>query len=189
MAYYVYCHTNKANGKRYVGITSQLPLARWQNGKHYSKHKRFYADILKFGWDGFDHAVLCSDLSKEDAEEIEMNLIDGLDLTNKEKGYNAYRAGINNPKMSEKTRAHLSNISSGNKNPFYAQKHTEETKRLMSEHRMKKAVLCVETGIVYKSTREAERITGADHGDISKCCKGKKITCGGFHWKYWEGVI
>ncbi len=36
----------------------------------------------------------------------------------------------------------------------------------------------------YKSTREAQRKTGIDHGDIGKCCNGKQTTPGGFIWRY-----
>jgi hypothetical protein len=54
----------------------------------------------------------------------------------------------------------------------------------MSQNRPKKNVLCIDTGIIYESTREAERKTGAYHGDISKCCKGVKNIAGGYRWKY-----
>lgn len=186
MPFSVYCHTNKINGKRYVGITSQSVHARWQNGKHYARHSRFYADILKFGWDNFEHKVVCSGLSKEDAEEIEQNLIDGLDLTNEKFGYNTFIGGkctsVWNAVAREKAKAQ----SLGENNNFYGHKHTKETKLLMSENRPKRAVVCVETGVVYKSTREAERQTKADHADIVRCCKGMKKTAGGFHWNYRE---
>lgn len=47
-----------------------------------------------------------------------------------------------------------------------------------------KKVRCIETGIIYCSTREAERQTGCAHTHISDVCKGKSQTCGGFHWEY-----
>ena len=49
-----------------------------------------------------------------------------------------------------------------------------------------KSVLCVETGIVYSSTREAARQTGIRNTNISSCARkqyGYK-TAGGYHWKY-----
>ena len=45
-------------------------------------------------------------------------------------------------------------------------------------------VTCVDTGATYKSLREAERQTMVKSGSISRCCKGKGETAGGFRWKY-----
>lgn len=47
-----------------------------------------------------------------------------------------------------------------------------------------KQVMCVETGVVYPSAHEAERCTGVDHRRINECCRGKRKTSQGFHWKY-----
>lgn len=47
-----------------------------------------------------------------------------------------------------------------------------------------RAVFCVETGEQYQSVREAAEITGVDSSSITKCCKGKRKICGGFHWRY-----
>lgn len=74
-------------------------------------------------------------------------------------------------------------------NPMYGKKHSEETKnkiskskanlsettrKKMSDAKPKKAVICLTTGIIYESVREAERQTGVYSGDISNCCLGKK---------------
>ena len=47
-----------------------------------------------------------------------------------------------------------------------------------------KKVRCIETGIVYPSASEAARQTGIDKSSISKCCRGKLKTAGGFHWEF-----
>lgn len=47
-----------------------------------------------------------------------------------------------------------------------------------------KSVLCIETGVIYSSTREAARQTGINNSSISKCCRGIQKTAGGFHWQY-----
>ena len=49
-----------------------------------------------------------------------------------------------------------------------------------------KHVRCIETGIIYRSTREAERQTGVNQVRIAKCCKGRYgcKTAGGYHWEY-----
>lgn len=38
----------------------------------------------------------------------------------------------------------------------------------------------------WKSAHEVERVLGIDQGNISKCCKGKLKSAGGFVWKYKE---
>ena len=52
-----------------------------------------------------------------------------------------------------------------------------------------KKTICVETGIVYESTREVERKLGLEHSDISKCCKGKIKTFGGYQWMYYSDYL
>ena len=52
------------------------------------------------------------------------------------------------------------------------------------EYSHAKRVLCVETGVIYPSVRQAERETGLTQSGIWKCCTGKGKTCGGYHWEY-----
>lgn len=89
--YCVYVHTNKTNGKRYVGITSQKPEARWENGYQYNQH--FSRAIEKYGWDGFRHEVLISDLTKDQACEWEKALIAQFCTQDRDKGYNIQSGG------------------------------------------------------------------------------------------------
>ena len=49
-----------------------------------------------------------------------------------------------------------------------------------------KQVLCVETGVIYESTKEVERKTGLPQNHICNCCNGKQKTCGRYHWEYIE---
>ena len=49
-----------------------------------------------------------------------------------------------------------------------------------------RACRCLETGIVYATLMEAERNTGADHAQISRCCRGKRQTAGGYRWSFIE---
>lgn len=48
----------------------------------------------------------------------------------------------------------------------------------------KKAVICVETGIVYKSQAEAQKETNIHFSSIGQVCLGKRKTAGGYHWKF-----
>ena len=51
---------------------------------------------------------------------------------------------------------------------------------------LSRPVLCVETGIVYSSGKQAGRKTGIDDGSINHACSGRCQTAGGFHWKFYE---
>lgn len=51
-SYCVYVHTNKANGKRYVGITSREPEVRWKNGFAYKSNPHLDSAFKKYGRDG-----------------------------------------------------------------------------------------------------------------------------------------
>lgn len=62
-------------------------------------------------------------------------------------------------------------------------KHSEKTKRKISEANSKK-VLCRETGTVFNSVSEASRKTGLNRGNISSACLGIHKTAGGYHWQY-----
>lgn len=81
MKYCVYCHTNKINGKKYIGITSQKPEHRWRNGEGYKNNEYFYHSIQKYGWHNFSHEILYTDLSKIEAENLEIKLIAEYDTT------------------------------------------------------------------------------------------------------------
>ena len=57
--YTVYKHTNKANGKVYIGITRQDPEKRWgEGGCNYAGNKHFSRAINKYGWNNFSHKIL-----------------------------------------------------------------------------------------------------------------------------------
>lgn len=50
--------------------------------------------------------------------------------------------------------------------------------------KVSKQVKCIDTGIVYPSTRYASRQTGVNQASISSCCNGKLKTAGKLHWEY-----
>lgn len=49
-----------------------------------------------------------------------------------------------------------------------------------------KSVICLETGVVYKSITEANNITNICRGDIGKCCLKQMKTANGYHWQYYD---
>lgn len=75
--YCVYIHTNIVNGKKYVGQTvfGDNPNSRWRNGTGYARSIHFYNAIQKYGWDNFEHEIVASKLTKEEACSFECLLI------------------------------------------------------------------------------------------------------------------
>ena len=47
-----------------------------------------------------------------------------------------------------------------------------------------KPVVCEESGCEYSSALVAGRCNNIDSSSIAKCCRGKRETAGGYHWKY-----
>lgn len=50
-----------------------------------------------------------------------------------------------------------------------------------------KKVRCIEKDVIYEALREAERQLGIPATNISRACKGKIKSAGGYHWEYVEG--
>ncbi len=73
---YIYKHTNIATGRSYIGQTTMRPTKRWgQDGKNYKSNKSFYRDIIRYGWDNFNHEIL-EELSSNSKEGLSTKLTD-----------------------------------------------------------------------------------------------------------------
>ena len=134
--YSVYRHTSP-NGKVYIGLTSTDPQKRWANGDGYKKNQHFYHAIQKYGWDNFDHDILFSGLTKEEAAETERKLITEHRSNESAYGYNLTSGGEIGKKHSaesiEKMRKAKIGMYDGEKNPRYGQHCSDHTKALISE--------------------------------------------------------
>lgn len=53
----------------------------------------------------------------------------------------------------------------------------------IGRHGMKN-VLCVELNKIYDCINTASKETGADTSSIIRCCKGRQMTAGNYHWEY-----
>lgn len=90
--YIVYKHTCP-DGKVYIGITSMNSIERWgKNGKGY-KGQLFGKVISKYGWDNIKHEILFTDLTKEEAERKEIELIKKYKCNMFNYGYNVKSGG------------------------------------------------------------------------------------------------
>lgn len=139
----VYTHINKTNGKQYIGITSQSPEKRWgANGNQYTKYKNqcFFNAIKKYGWDGFEHKILFSGLTEEEAKHKEIELIKEYHTCvydDEKMGYNMTFGGDGawGHKATKETIAKMSKSHMGDKNAFYGKHHTDENKKKASMQR------------------------------------------------------
>lgn len=91
-------------------------------------------------------------------------------------------------KYGEETLKKKRTLFSGKNNPMYGTKMDPEHKKKLQMaciNATSKAVICVETGIVYKSSAEAQRQTGICARTIQYICAGNSRykTAGGFHWE------
>lgn len=66
---------------------------------------------------------------------------------------------------------------------------TEERRQILKEASMKKRikVVCLETGRVFNSLKEASEWCGKGH--VIDCLRGKAKTIGGYHWQYYKDYI
>ena len=85
--YTVYIHISP-NNKYYVGITKQQVKRRWRGGSGYKRNKNFYSAIQKYGWNAFQHEIIASHLTKDEACKFEITLISALKSNQKDFGYN-----------------------------------------------------------------------------------------------------
>lgn len=116
MQYYVYIHTFP-NKKVYIGITYQNPNRRWRNnGKGYQKQNYVYNAIKKYGWENIKHEILYTNLTKQEAEQKEIELIAKYKSNNANYGYNIANGGNCNGTMNESTKALIKEKLKGNKN-------------------------------------------------------------------------
>lgn len=111
----VYVHINKINHKKYFGITSGSPLKRWRDGYRHNKH--FSSSIDKYGWDNFEHIVLFTDLTENEAKQMEKDLIAKYHTMDREFGYNKTAGGDGSlgRKVSDETREKLRVVATGKK--------------------------------------------------------------------------
>ena len=157
MTYLIYKHTNKFNGKSYIGQTSQKTTRRWRNGTGYKESPIFYAAIQKYGFDNFTHEILEENIpTKILADEREQYWIQYYHTWIYDPlchGYNSTRGGTCN------------NTTAIQKKVF----QLDRTKEIIAE---------------FESVSAAARAFDTSPDRITRCCNRKRgyLTVGGFYW-------
>ena len=157
------------NEKKYVGVTKRTTKERFQNGNGYRNNLRMTRAIKKYGKENIKIETIKENLTKEEAEKLEIKLIKDLKTQEKNNGYNICNGGlINIP--SEETKIKISLANKGNKK-WLGKKHSEETKL-----KMKDKFVTEETKLKMSITRK-KRITKEEtKTKMSLARKNKKFS-------------
>ena len=189
--YKVYKHTFP-NGKVYIGITRLKTWQRWSGGHGYKNQPLMWKAIQKYGWKNIKHEVICANLTKAEAEAMEIETIRAYSANNRRYGYNIDNGGMCAGRISEERKKKMSESMSGEGNPFYGRQLSDDHKQKIRETRKemniqpvnKRPVRCLETGVIYESTAEATRALGIHNYAIRRVCYGERKTAGGYRWEY-----
>ena len=179
--YKVYKHTFP-NEKAYIGITkSKYIKNRWgKNGNSY-KGQYVYRAIKKYGWGNIKHEVLFENITKEEAEQKEIELIAFYKSNQRDFGYNLDSGGNGSNRISEETRKLLS-LSHKGQFPSSETRKKLSISQLQRQDRIK--IYCFEDEKIYTGREIVQKYKSASH--IYSCCLGKRLTAYKKHWCYFE---
>ena len=96
---FVYMHTVKENGKKYIGQSKMSPEKRWGKNGHRYKGCMFYDAIKKYGWNNIEHEILIDNLTEEEADYYEKYYIALYQTDISEFGYNISKGGYGHPDL------------------------------------------------------------------------------------------
>lgn len=174
---YIYIHTNKINGKKYIGQTILKPEDRWQNGTGYKRCPKFWNAIKKYGWDNFEHKIIPA--YPEELDFLECEFIKKYNTI--KNGYNSCSGGNKNKIFSEESKRKMS-ISKKGKTPSNYINFIIGRK---SSKRNSKKVMCIETNEIFESGAIASKKYNIHRCAISKAII-KNQRAASYHWRYVE---
>lgn len=169
--YKVYIHRNKINNKVYIGITSIRPKRRWCNGYGYISQILFYNAIKKYGWDNFEHEILFDNLTKDEAEQKEIELIAKYNSNSRDFGYNIENGGNTSGKYSKERKRQIMRSQPNRK---IVEQIDIESNNVIN---------------VFDSLNEAARFVGGDYTNIRSVCNGTRKSAYGYKWQYKDNRI
>ena len=197
-------HRNLDNNKCYIGVTCQKPEYRWKrNGTGYIECPYFYNAILKHGWHRFEHLILFTHMTQQEAFALEKHQISELKTNNTDFGYNISNGG-DGLSSEEAKQLWMQNDFRNNavekmreawKDPIKRKRRSEAMRERWQNQDFKdkfvksisqvcgSGVECIETHERFNIMKDACEKYGINHSNLCRAIRtGYK--CGGFHWKY-----
>lgn len=202
----IYKLTNTINGKIYIGKTGRTLEERMAE---HIRHNYMVVDkaIRKYGVDSFIVETVDSADSLEELDIKEQVWIEKCDCM-LPKGYNQTFGGSTSKgfqhrdESKQKMSVAKSKAYQGEGNPFFGKKHSAESRAKMSESRrgrvlsdewrakigkaQQKRVINLDTGEIFESVKAAAEHYNLKDTHITRVCKGKRKTTGGYHWSHYD---
>jgi len=202
----IYKITNIINNKVYIGQTVRTLKKRMN--EHF-RHNITIIDkaLRKYGKSSFKIEIIDNANNIEELNEKEIYWINYFECM-VPKGYNQCYGGGNSKgykhkeKFKKKMRDSKRNAYYGINNPFYGRTHSDEQKQKWSHTRSgmkhltndqikklrkshhKLSVVNVDTGEIFDSIKLAAEKYNLKDTHITRVCKGKRKTTGGYRWEY-----
>jgi group I intron endonuclease len=168
----VYLITNKVNGKKYVGQTSQGIERRWAEHCYASQTRKFllHKAIQKYGKDNFEVAILASAPFPEALDDLErFHIAQHKSIV--PNGYNLESGGSKYKTLSEDIKLKIKQSNTG----FRC--------RQPNARRVVRLDLVTGIEVCYPNMGMAQA-DGYCRVSISKCCNGKEWSHAGSRWKF-----
>jgi group I intron endonuclease len=169
----IYCATNTINGKRYIGLTikglSIRKLAHYSDARNNVDKSYFHRAIRKCGENGFSWKIIDEHNDLKTLKMLERLHIARYESMDRDIGYNSTEGGdglfgfkhspesklkiglaSKDRKHTDETKKLISQHSKGKNNPIYGQKRPKELRRTVSQKQHGKGIFGF-TGVTYKN--------------------------------------
>ena len=177
ITYTVYRHITPS-GKSYIGITSKSVEKRKRWG--YRKNPYMTAAVKKYGWTNIETEILAEDVTLDEANLLETYYIASFETQDRKHGYNICDGGMYFNSRLETIREHIAQAARN-------RVRTEDERLKSCIHSpTRKAVLCVENGVIYPSLNFAAKALHGQRNCIRLVANGEWKQYRGLHFQWVE---
>lgn len=139
---WIYMILNGVNGKVYIGKSINIKK-RFQKHRYHLNHNNHPNSHLQSAWNKYGKSnfsfLVLEECDDQYLDEAEVEWISKCNSTDPSKGYNLENGGDSGYVLSDEIKKKISIKNKGKNNPFYGKKHSEESRRKMSESRKGKS--------------------------------------------------